>query len=77
MKVKKAKFIYEKITEDKTEIKEYTTKNNADYNRVKKIFKDMSETYKLISEKILEEEKEITKTVVPLMDIMPVYPYKG
>lgn len=77
MRIKKAKITYEKTIKENTERKEYTTENNADYNRVKKIFEDMPEAYKLINEEILEEEKENTKTVVSLMDIMPVYPYKG
>ena len=73
----KVKITYEKRIEGESwDIKEYTTENKTDYDRVMNIFKDMTDNYRLIKQEVIEEEPQHNKSV-SLMGCFPVYPYKG
>ena len=71
----KVKIIYEKRAEgDLWDRKEYITEDKNDYDRVMNIFKDMTDNYRLIKEKIIEEEPQHNKSI-SLVGCLPVYPY--
>ena len=71
----KVKIIYEKRVEgDLWDRKEYITENKTDYDRVMNVFKDMKDNYRLIKEKIIEEEPQHNKSI-SLVGCLPVYPY--
>ena len=72
----KVKIIYEKRVGNLWDRKEYITEDKTDYDRVMNVFKDMTDNYRLIKEKIIDEEPQHNKSI-SLVGCLPVYPYKG